>query len=70
MRRGSSLHRQPPLRLQRHEFAELLERMMVDFFNFDGTWIIAQHNWWLLLAALGLGAWVGWKTCVPRETPH
>jgi hypothetical protein len=41
---------------------------MVDFFNFDGTWIIVEHNWWLMLVALGLGVWVGWKTCVARDT--
>jgi hypothetical protein len=31
-------------------------------FNFHDTWIIAQHNWWLVLVALGLGIWVGWTT--------
>ena len=40
---------------------------MVDFFNFDGSWIIVEHNWWLMLVALGRGVWVGWKTCIARD---
>jgi hypothetical protein len=41
---------------------------MVDFFNFDGSLVIAQHDWWLLLVAVGLGIWVGWKTCTWQDT--
>jgi hypothetical protein len=35
---------------------------MSDILKFHDSWIIAQHNWWLLVVALGLGIWVGWST--------
>jgi hypothetical protein len=35
---------------------------MNEAFNFHDTVVIAQHNWWLLLLALALGIWVGWRT--------
>ena len=40
--------------------------MMDKLLVFHDTWIVAQHNWVMLLAALGLGIWVGWKTSTPR----
>jgi hypothetical protein len=36
---------------------------MNELFNFHDTWIIAEHNWWLLLLTLGLGIWIGWREC-------
>ncbi len=36
---------------------------MNEFFNWNDTWLVVQHNiWWMLLAA-AIGAWVGWRTC-------
>jgi uncharacterized protein involved in exopolysaccharide biosynthesis len=37
---------------------------MNEFFNFHDSWIIVEQNWWLVLASLALGIWVGWATCV------
>jgi hypothetical protein len=37
---------------------------MNEFFNFNDSWIIVEQNWWLVLASLALGIWVGWATCV------
>lgn len=36
---------------------------MTELFNFHDTWIVAQANWIWLLAALGLGIWIGWRSC-------
>jgi hypothetical protein len=41
---------------------------MNEFFNFHDSWIIVEHNWWLMLAALALGVWVGWVTCSPDRS--
>lgn len=36
---------------------------MNDFFNWNDSWILVEHNWiWLSLALL-IGGWVGWSTC-------
>lgn len=40
---------------------------MVDFWNFNDTVFLAQHNWLWLLAALVLGIIVGWMTCSREE---
>ncbi len=37
---------------------------MNEFFNFHDSWIVVEQNWWLVLASLALGIWVGWATCV------
>ena len=33
---------------------------MNELFNFNGTFFLVQANWVWMLAALGLGIWVGW----------
>jgi len=35
---------------------------MDDFWNFKDSWILVQHNWIWMLIALGLGAFVGWRS--------
>jgi hypothetical protein len=36
---------------------------MNEFFNWNDTWLVFQHNWvWMLIAA-AIGIWVGWTTC-------
>lgn len=35
---------------------------MVDFWNFNGSWILVEHNWVWVLVALAFGAWCGWTT--------
>ncbi len=40
---------------------------MNDIFNFQNSWIIVEQNWWLMLLALALGIWVGWKTADPDQ---
>lgn len=34
---------------------------MNQLFDFNDTFIVAQHNWWLVLLALALGIWLGWS---------
>ncbi len=41
---------------------------MNELFNFKDSWILVEHNWWLMLLALALGIWVGWKTCSPDRS--
>ena len=36
---------------------------MNELMNFHDTWIVVEQNWWLVLASLALGIWVGWFTC-------
>lgn len=36
---------------------------MNEFFNWNGSWILVEHNWIWLLLALAIGCWVGWSTC-------
>ena len=36
---------------------------MNELMNFHDTWIVVEQNWWLVLASLALGVWVGWSTC-------
>ena len=36
---------------------------MNELLNFHDTWIVVEQNWWLVLASLALGVWVGWSTC-------
>ncbi len=38
---------------------------MYEFANWHDTWILFQHNWPWLLAAFGLGAFTGYRTCDP-----
>ncbi len=38
---------------------------MNEFLNWHNTWILLQYNWIWLLIAFGLGAWTGYRTCVP-----
>ena len=40
---------------------------MNDLFSFHGTWVIVEQNWIWMIVALGLGIWVGWKTCAPAR---
>ena len=40
---------------------------MNELFNFHDTWIVVEQNWWLVLASLALGIWVGWVTCVHKN---
>jgi hypothetical protein len=40
---------------------------MNEFFNFNDSWILVQHNWVYLLAALLIGAYVGFTTCAPAN---
>ena len=35
---------------------------MNEAFNFHDTWYVVESNWVWMLAALGLGIWVGWVT--------
>jgi hypothetical protein len=36
---------------------------MNEFFNWNDSWIIVQHNWVWMLVAAAIGVWVGWRTC-------
>jgi hypothetical protein len=36
---------------------------MNEFFNWHDTWAVVQHNWYWMLLAAAIGAWVGWRTC-------
>lgn len=31
----------------------------------NGFWAIVGHNWYWILAAFLIGAYIGWKTCDP-----
>ncbi len=35
---------------------------MNEFLNWNNTLIIVQHNWYWLLLAFLIGAWVGFRT--------
>jgi hypothetical protein len=45
--------------------------MLADALNFTGTTVLLRFHWFWMLVALGLGAWVGWRTAgeVPAERP-
>ncbi len=36
---------------------------MNEFFNWNDTWIVAQHNWFWMLVAAVIGVWIGWRSC-------
>ncbi|MFO1130819.1 MAG: hypothetical protein U1E16_02200 [Hyphomicrobiales bacterium] len=36
--------------------------MLADALNFTGTTVLLRFHWFWMLVALGLGAWVGWRT--------
>ncbi len=40
---------------------------MTEFFNWHDTSILFQHHWYWLLLAFALGAWTGYRTCVPAD---
>ena len=35
---------------------------MVEFWNFQGSWILVEHNWIWIAVALAFGIWCGWAT--------
>jgi hypothetical protein len=39
---------------------------MTELFNWHNTSIVLQYNWYWLLLAFILGAWIGYKTCMPE----
>lgn len=41
---------------------------MNELFNFNDTWILIEHNWVYLLAALLIGAYVGFTSSVPSSS--
>ncbi len=41
---------------------------MNEFFNWHNSWILVEHNWVYLLAALLIGAYVGFTSSVPDTT--
>jgi hypothetical protein len=38
---------------------------MTELWNWTDTSILLAYNWYWLLLAFGLGAWIGYKTCLP-----
>lgn len=36
--------------------------MLADALTFTGSTALLQYHWFWMLVALGLGAWVGWRT--------
>ena len=37
-----------------------------DGLNFGGTLFLACFHWFWLVVAMGLGAWVGWRTAAEK----
>jgi hypothetical protein len=40
---------------------------MTEAFNFHDTWFVFEANWVWILAALGLGIWMGWATSANQD---
>ena len=40
---------------------------MSEFFNWNNTMIIVQHNWYWLLLAFLIGCWVGYRHSAPKS---
>jgi hypothetical protein len=40
---------------------------MNEFFNWHNSWILVQQNWFWLLVAFAIGAWVGFKNNTPEK---
>ena len=42
---------------------------LADALTFTGTLSLLRVHWFWMLVALGLGAWVGWRTAGEAGTP-
>jgi hypothetical protein len=40
--------------------------MLSDSLNFSGTLFLLWFHWFWLVVAMGLGAWVGWRTAAEK----
>jgi hypothetical protein len=41
---------------------------MNEFFNFNDSWILVQHNWLWIAVAFALGVYIGLTTSIPNRS--
>ena len=44
----------------------MMAEMLADALNFSGTLFLLSVHWCWLTVAMGLGAWVGWRTAAEK----